>query len=536
MARSAARSRRGEVPLARDRAAALCCPRVPPRTPQLLAAYLADLRRRSREHGGECLEDECVGLTSPMRFKCAAGHQWTTQGRIIRTGSWCPICAGKERVTHAQMQRRARALGGELLARTVPDTKTPLRWRCADGHEWVTPASKIRCGSWCPRCAGQTLLQDLQEFAGKRGGLCLSRAYVNGNTPMRWRCAEGHTFTAIWRVVKLGRWCGDCKAVRRRLTIAGMRSLAAERGGECLAPDYLGTNTRLRWRCAAGHEFDATPGSVRSGRWCATCGNRVLGLEFVQQMARERGGRCLASKYVNGRELLTWECGEGHRWRASTDNVRHRGSWCRRCATARNLVEVRRRGLERMQALAAERGGRCLSTEFVNDSTELQWECAEGHRWSALPRWLRYKVWCPKCRGQPKITEAWQTALAQAKQRGGACLGGRNRSTHQVARWRCAAGHEFTNSPYRIAAGRWCPLCSGHRLSIEHMRAMAEERGGRCISRKYVDARTKLQWECDRGHRWWAMPGGLRNAGSWCPQCAWDRLSELRRSDARDRR
>lgn len=509
---------------------------MPSRTPQLRAAWLADLRRRSREHGGECLEDECIGLTSPMRFECAAGHRWTTQGRIIRMGSWCPICAGRERVTHERLQRRARALGGELLSEGASGTKTPLRWRCADGHEWVTKATKILGGSWCPRCAGRTLLEDLQEFARKRGGVCLARAYVNGNTPMRWRCSAGHTFTAIWRVVRIGRWCGECRVAGKRLTIAGMQALAAERGGECLAPAYLGTTTRLRWRCARGHEFAATPGSVRSGRWCPTCGNRVLGLEFVQKLAAERGGRCLAKKYVNGRELLQWECREGHRWRASTDNVHHNNSWCRRCATARNLVKLRRVGLERMQAIAGERGGRCLSTEFVNDSTELQWECAKGHRWSALPRFLRYKEWCPTCRRAPRIRDVWKSALARAKKRGGACIAGLGGYTNQSARWRCAAGHEFTNVPYRIAEGSWCPFCSGHRLTIEHMRTMAAERGGRCISRQYVDAKTKLQWECGKGHRWWAMPGGLRNAGSWCPQCAWDQLSVLKRSDARDRR
>ncbi len=509
---------------------------MPPRSPQLRAAYLADLQSRSRVHGGQCLEDECIDLTSPMRFKCAAGHQWTTQGRIIRTGSWCPVCAGRARVSHAQLQRRARAHGGELLSEAVPNTQTPLRWRCAEGHEWVTQASRILYGSWCPRCAGRTLLGDLQEFARERGGLCLSRGYVNGNTPMRWRCAAGHTFTAIWRVVKIGRWCGACRTHRKRLTIAGMQALAAARGGECLAPAYSGSRVRLRWRCAQGHEWDATPVSVRSGRWCPTCGLRVLGLEFVQRLARERGGRCLADNYVNSRERLAWECREGHRWSASTDNVHHNGSWCPRCAVARNAAERRRLSLERMQAMAAERGGRCLSSEFVDESTELRWVCGEGHRWSAPPQTLRYKVWCPTCRGAPRIKDTWKTALAQAKKHGGACIGGRGRSTHLRARWRCAAGHEFTKSPYRIAEGRWCSYCSGRRLTIEHMRVMAAERGGRCISRKYVDAKTKLQWECDRGHRWWAMPGGLRNAGSWCPHCAWDRLSELKRSDARDRR
>ena len=509
---------------------------MPPRTPQLRVAYLADLRRRSRAHGGECLEDECVDLTSPMRFRCAFGHEWSTQGRIIRTGSWCPTCAGREPVSHARLQRRARALGGELLSREVPDTRTPLRFRCAEGHEWETRASKVLGGSWCPRCAGRTLLSDLQEFARQRGGQCLSRAYTNGNTPMRWRCAAGHTFEAIWRIVKLGRWCGECRVHRKRLTIAAMQELAAERGGECLASNYLGSNTRLRWRCARGHEWDATPVSVRSGRWCPTCGYRVLGIEFVQQMARERGGRCLADEYVNSREHLTWECSEGHRWLASTDNVLYRESWCPRCAVARTMAERRRQGLERMQAMAAALGGRCLSSEFVDERSTLQWACAQGHRWSATPQTLRYKIWCPVCRGAPRVKKAWKLALARAAKRGGACIGGQDRETTRSALWRCAAGHEFTNSAYRIAAGSWCPLCSGHRLSIEHMRAMAEERGGRCISRKYVDAKTKLQWECDRGHRWWAMPGGLRNAGSWCPQCAWDRLSELKRSDAKDRR
>ncbi len=509
---------------------------MPSRSPQLRAAYLADLRRRSREHGGECLEDECIDLTSPMRFQCAAGHRWTTQARIIRTGSWCPVCAGTQRVSHAQLQRRARALGGELLSVAAPATRTPLRWRCADGHEWVAPGARILGGSWCPRCAGRTLLADLQEFARQRGGACVSRSYVNGNTPMRWRCAEGHTFTAIWRVVKLGRWCGACKAERKQLTIASMQALAAARGGECLAPAYRGGNTRLRWRCARGHEWLATPMSVRSGRWCPTCGYRVLGLEFVQELAEQRGGRCLATKYVNGREKLAWECREGHRWRASTDNVQHRGSWCPRCATARNAVARRRVGIERMQAMAARRGGRCLSSELGDGSTDLQWECAQGHRWSASPQTLRYKIWCPTCRGRPKIEATWRQALAQARERGGACVGGEGEALHRIARWRCAAGHEFTNVPHRIARGRWCPVCSGHRLTIEHMQTMAAERGGRCISRKYFDAKTKLQWECDRGHRWWAMPGGLRNAGSWCPECAWDRLSELKRSDAKDRR
>ena len=32
-----------------------------------------------------------------------------------------------------------------------------------------------------------------------------------------------------------------------------------------------------------------------------------------------------------------------------------------------------------MQGIAEARGGKCLSTEYVNSNTHLEWECSEGH-------------------------------------------------------------------------------------------------------------------------------------------------------------
>ena len=36
--------------------------------------------------------------------------------------------------------------------------------------------------------------------------------------------------------------------------IEKMREAARERGGECLSDDYVNANTKLKWRCAEGHE------------------------------------------------------------------------------------------------------------------------------------------------------------------------------------------------------------------------------------------------------------------------------------------
>ena len=34
------------------------------------------------------------------------------------------------------------------------------------------------------------------------------------------------------------------------------------------------------------------------------------------------------------------------------------------------------------------------------------------------------------------------------------------------------------------------------------MRKIAQDRGEKCLSQKYINSRTKLQWECPEGHQW----------------------------------
>jgi hypothetical protein len=54
--------------------------------------------------------------------------------------------------------------------------------------------------------------------------------------------------------------------------------------------------------------------------------------------------------------------------------------------------------LEKLQVLAAGRGGRLISDEYVNSKTPLEWECGEGHRWQAVPDTIdNAGSWCPHC-------------------------------------------------------------------------------------------------------------------------------------------
>ena len=50
-----------------------------------------------------------------------------------------------------------------------------------------------------------------------------------------------------------------------------------------------------------------------------------------------------------------------------------------------------------MRELAKKKGGKCLSTHYIDSKTHLEWECEHGHRWKAAPRHIKSGSWCPEC-------------------------------------------------------------------------------------------------------------------------------------------
>jgi len=171
-----------------------------------------------------------------------------------------------------------------------------------------------------------------------------------------------------------------------------------------------------------------------------------------------------------------------------------------------------------MKHLATDRGGHCLSEKYLNDSTKLLWECAKGHQWEAVSSSVKMGTWCPQCGGSKKKTIEEMQQIA--KDRGGNCLSDEYTNSHTKLLWECSKRHQWESMPTTIKSGAWCPECAGiGKLTIEEMQNIGKERGGKCLSTHYVNARTKLLWECSDGHRWEAKPDSVKR-GSWCPEYA----------------
>jgi len=69
-----------------------------------------------------------------------------------------------------------------------------------------------------------------------------------------------------------GVMCSHCAHTGKPLTIEEMQELARSRGGICLSERCVNGATHLRWKCSFEHEWLATPNNVKNfGSWCPTC-------------------------------------------------------------------------------------------------------------------------------------------------------------------------------------------------------------------------------------------------------------------------
>ena len=64
---------------------------------------------------------------------------------------------------------------------------------------------------------------------------------------------------------------------------------------------------------------------------------------------------------------------------------------------------------------------------------------------------------------------------------------------------------------------------------IEIFRRIAENKNGKCLSDKYESSVTKLHYECENGHQFYALPSNTLK-GNWCRICSNKKKGENRRT------
>ena len=104
------------------------------------------------------------------------------------------------------------------------------------------------------------------------------------------------------------------------------------------------------------------------------------------------------------------------------------------CHSGRVVRAMRERGSQRRAAAGAVKGVaaycgeqrlKMLVNRYFNSGIKLEWECAKKHRWKATPDAIKAGHWCHICaigNSAEKRKDTIETMKRIARQRGGRCL------------------------------------------------------------------------------------------------------------------
>jgi hypothetical protein len=314
-------------------------------------------------------------------------------------------------------------------------------------------------------------IKDLIEKAITYSGKCLSTEYTTSKSNYEWECSEGHKFCMTWsQINNKGSWCEVCRIKKmsissRKYSTQSLQDLATTKNSICLSTSYTGIFDKYKFICEKGHEFTIRWSEACRGSWCQECTRYKHDLKDLNQYAISRNGKCTSQVYTGDKTEYSWECYRGHSWKAQWHNVYQNSTWCKECYKLDRIGKARKYSKVDAENYATSRGGKLLSPTFGIAKDKYEWQCSEGHTWTATFHGMIQKgYWCSLC---------------SDKQRGLDC----------------------------------------RKYDITHMQEKAGTKKGKCLSKEYLGMHVKLLWECKKGHTFETKPADVFHHDTWCPSC-----------------
>jgi len=186
--------------------------------------------------------------------------------------------------------------------------------------------------------------------------------------------------------------------------------------------------------------------------------------------------------------------------------------------------------------LANERGGKFLSKKYLGYSKQHLWKCKDPDHPPFLSYFfnvIRRNSWCASCRHSEGSRRAFGISDTEWKKRslkvGLKVLNVlRKIGTKPNLEVQCLKNpkHIYIKAADNVKAGTGCKYCNKmHKLTLEDAQKLATKKRGSCLSKKYINANSKLLWQCQFKHKPWpATYGDVRGSGkrlgTWCPECS----------------
>lgn len=406
-----------------------------------------------------------------------------------------------------------------------------------------------------------SLLKKLQHYALAHDGLCISTKCCNINSTIKMKCQKGHFWSReATCFLRQKLWCPDCRYQNnvekdncddkraREMSIGLLERLqrwASLHNGICHATSCPYLTYKVKMECENGHFWTRQANSfLKRELWCPDCRGEdntkiqlkeenvddkeaLSLLDELKQWASDHNGICHSKKCSSIYSIIKMECDKGHGWSREATSFLRRKLWCPNCKENDLIKKQIEDGsiefLERLKSWASDHKGICHSEKCVTINSNIDMECEIGHRWTRQANsFLNLGMWCPDCATETRHKAYYDRVRAEIERRNGRCISDSCNTADDRVTIECEFKHKWAVSGASVLNNdAWCPACSGvERYTIEKVREIAEERNGKCLSEIYVNAHTKLWWQCYSGHKWEAKLNSVLSKNSWCPKCS----------------
>jgi hypothetical protein len=124
----------------------------------------------------------------------------------------------RDKLSYAEVQRRFEKEGYTLLSTEYKNAKSNMTVLCPCGHEWQTNISNFETGRRCSACSKRKkrTLDEAKSIFTKEGYQVKDSIYINGKTPIKVTCDNGHETAISLNNFENGRRCGFCRWAKIR--------------------------------------------------------------------------------------------------------------------------------------------------------------------------------------------------------------------------------------------------------------------------------------------------------------------------------
>ncbi len=297
-------------------------------------------------------------------------------------------------------------------------------------------------------------------------------------------------------------------------TTEDMKALAKECGLKFISKEYTGIVKKHKWRCPAGHEWEATPNSIKCGNRCKKCSSSKLrtSIKDAYKVAEDCGFEFVSKEYTGTKKKHKWMCRNGHIWITTLERIK-RGSQCPQCNSRLNEEKVRFVFEELFQ-------DKFPKTREVLDGLELDGYCKNlklAFEYQGEQHYNSQHYWNVKHSYEEQVNRDL------IKSRKCAML---NIIKIDVPHYESNNIFEYIKSELHSRNIYTINQCvdwsrfKGTQSKLTALQKLAKSKQGELISDQYFGSHQKHEWKCLKCNKTWISRAKDVAEGSWCPWCA----------------